>query len=98
MLGNAATGVDGYPWSEPVRDHEYVPGRERERELPSRRVEADMRRRLDAGEWDHGQALPPVSALATGYGVSRNTVAKALRVLADEGLIEVVPNWGTFRT
>lgn len=57
-----------------------------------------MRRRLDAGEWDHGEALPPVSVLASDYGVSRNTVGKALRKLADDGLIEIVPSWGTFRT
>lgn len=35
--------------------------------------------------------------LAARYGVARNTVIKALRRLADDGLIEIVPNWGTFR-
>jgi DNA-binding GntR family transcriptional regulator len=29
--------------------------------------------------------------------VARNTVAKALRRLAEEGLVEIVPSWGTFR-
>ena len=69
----------------------------RERELPSKRVEADLRRRLDAAEWDHGQALPSVAALAEHYRTSRATVAKALRRIADDGLVEIVPQWGTFR-
>jgi DNA-binding GntR family transcriptional regulator len=29
--------------------------------------------------------------------VARNTVTKALRRLADDGLVEIVPGWGTFR-
>lgn len=66
-------------------------------EVPSARVEADLRRRIAAGEWQRDEALPPVGQLATDYGVARNTVMKALRKLADDGLIRVVPNWGTFR-
>ena len=67
-------------------------------ELPSVRVEADLRRRLDAGEWDHGQALPTVARLAQHYGVGKGTINKVLRTLADEGLVRIVPSWGTFRT
>lgn len=70
----------------------------RPRELPSRRVEADLRRRVDAGEWASGDALPSIANLAGSYGTSRATVAKALRRLADDGLVEIVPQWGTFRT
>jgi DNA-binding GntR family transcriptional regulator len=32
------------------------------------------------------------------YGIARTTASKALRVLADEGLAEVVPGWGTYVT
>ena len=70
----------------------------RPRELPSRRVEADLRRRAGAGEWASGQALPSIAALAEHYATSRATVAKAMRRLADDGLVEIVPQWGTFRT
>jgi DNA-binding GntR family transcriptional regulator len=66
--------------------------------MPSRRVEADLRRRIQADEWASGQALPSIASLAEHYGVSRATVAKALRRMADDGLVEVVPQWGTFRT
>ena len=70
----------------------------RPRELPSRRVETDLRRRAGAGEWASGDALPSIAALAEHYGTSRATVAKAMRGLADDGLVEIVPQWGTFRT
>lgn len=70
----------------------------REREMPSRRVEAELRRRIEADEWASGQALPSIASLAGHYGVSRATVAKALRRMANDGLVEVVPQWGTFRT
>jgi DNA-binding GntR family transcriptional regulator len=65
--------------------------------MPSRRVEADLRRRIAADEWASGEALPAIAALAEHYDVSRATVAKALRRIADDGLVEVVPQWGTFR-
>jgi DNA-binding GntR family transcriptional regulator len=38
-----------------------------------------------------------MAALAQHYGVSRASVAKALRRMADDGLVEIVPQWGTFR-
>ena len=66
-------------------------------ELPSVRVEADLRRRVLAGEWASGEPLPPVADLAGHYGVARGTVARALHVLAREDLVRIVPRWGTFR-
>jgi DNA-binding GntR family transcriptional regulator len=56
-----------------------------------------VRRRIAAGEWQQGEALPTVAALSDHYGVSRTTVTRALRGLAAEGLITIVPRWGTFR-
>jgi len=66
-------------------------------ELPRARVEADLRRRIEAGEWRSGQALPSVPALADHYGVARATVSRAIHALADAGLVRIVPRWGTFR-
>jgi DNA-binding GntR family transcriptional regulator len=66
-------------------------------ELPSVRVERDLRRRLNAEEWDHGQALPTVARLAQEYQVGKGTINKVLRTLADEGLVRIVRSWGTFR-
>jgi DNA-binding GntR family transcriptional regulator len=64
---------------------------------PSQRVEADLRQRVAAGEWAPGERMPPVSDLAGHYGVARSTIVAALRRMAADGLVEVVPNWGTFR-
>ena len=80
--------------SNSVCDHGCVP--ERTRELPSKRVEAALRQRIAAGEWQPEGRMPSVAALADEYGVSRSSVAAALRRIADDGLIEIVPQWGTF--
>jgi GntR family transcriptional regulator len=65
--------------------------------LPVVRVESDMRARLAADEWAPGEALPTVAQLAEHYATSRGTVAKALRRIAADGLITVIPSWGSFR-
>lgn len=69
----------------------------RTEERPGERVTADLRRRIAAGEWASGDPLPTVAELARHYGVGQATVARSLRVLAGEGLVRVVPRWGTFR-
>ena len=66
-------------------------------ERPSETVAADLRRRIAADEWRVDEALPTVAELAGHYQVSRSTAARALRILAAEGLIRIVPRWGTFR-
>ena len=48
--------------------------------LPRARVEADLRRRIAAGEWNSGQALPSVPALAERCrGCPRNRLASYSR-------------------
>lgn len=54
-----------------------------------------MRTRIAAGEWKSGERLPSVAELAAQYEVARSTVISALRRMDD--LVEIVPNWGTFR-
>lgn len=60
-------------------------------------MEADLRRRIDAGEWRSGQALPTVAALSAHYRVSPGAVSRALKRLEADGLVRIVPRWGTFR-
>jgi DNA-binding GntR family transcriptional regulator len=62
---------------------------------PSERLAADLRQQIDRGELQPGDQLPTVAALAKSYQVSTATVAKALRVLRDEGLIVTRHGWGT---
>ncbi|MBO0807966.1 MAG: winged helix-turn-helix transcriptional regulator [Actinobacteria bacterium] len=64
---------------------------------PYETVAADLRRRIDAGEWATDEALPTTAALADHYQVSQSTVTRAVRALAAEGLVRTVPRWGTFR-
>jgi DNA-binding GntR family transcriptional regulator len=71
---------------------------ERTPELPSRRVEAALRARIDAGEWQPQERLPSVATLAAEYEVARATVVAALRRIEADGLVVIVSNWGTFRT
>ena len=65
---------------------------------PSETVTADLRRRIEADEWDVDEALPTTAALAEHYRVSQSTITRVLRNLAAEGLVRTVPRWGTFRT
>ena len=81
------TGQDGH--------EQLVPPRQPER--PSETVAADLRLRIAAGEWAVDDSMPSVGDLASHYGVSRSTVTRAMRVLAGEGLVRIIPRWGTFR-
>ena len=81
--------------SRAVCDHDQMPARGPE--LPSKRVETDLRRRATAGEWQRDEKLPSVASLADHYGVARSTVVSALRRMEADGLVEIVANWGTFR-
>lgn len=66
-------------------------------ERPGERVDADLRQRIASGEWEPDQALPTVATLAKHYEVSSGVVHRVLRRLADDGLVRIVPRWGTFR-
>jgi DNA-binding GntR family transcriptional regulator len=51
---------------------------------------------MAADEWQSGDMLPTVSALADHYQVGRGTVSRALRRIADDGLLVIRERWGTF--
>ena len=52
-------------------------------------VAAEIRRAIADGEAQPGERLPPAKDLAAVLGVNANTVFRALRVLRDEGLLEL---------
>lgn len=62
---------------------------------PYRDIERDLEARIDAGEWAAGETLPRMEDLAQHYGVSRNSIARAIKSLADRGLLWSVPRRGT---
>jgi GntR family transcriptional regulator len=57
-------------------------------------VAAAIRRSIAAGEAKPGERLPPARHLAAVMGVNSNTVLRALRILRDEGLLEMRPKRG----
>jgi DNA-binding FadR family transcriptional regulator len=65
-----------------------------------RLVAADLARtlkqRIDAGEWGESRRVPPERDLASGYGVARNTVRRAMTLLEDEGVVVRHVGRGTF--
>jgi DNA-binding transcriptional regulator YhcF (GntR family) len=52
-------------------------------------VAAAIRRAISEGEAGPGDRIPQARDLATVLGVNRNTVLRALRLLRDEGLLEM---------
>lgn len=51
-------------------------------------VADDVRRRINSGEYPPGGELPTYAQLAHEYGVSGGTVARAMGILRDSGLVE----------
>ncbi|WP_157662040.1 FadR/GntR family transcriptional regulator, partial [Prescottella equi] len=55
-----------------------------------------LRRRLQAGEWEVGTKLPGETTLAAELGVGRSTIREALRMLAGQGLLRPRQGAGVF--
>ncbi|MFE0353551.1 GntR family transcriptional regulator [Streptomyces nigra] len=53
-----------------------------------RRIAADIRRRIEAGEWSVGEDLPSRAAMATEYAVHPQTMRLAHRLLRQQGILE----------
>jgi DNA-binding GntR family transcriptional regulator len=63
---------------------------------PSRQIANELRQRITSGDLPAGARLPSITSLMQEYGVARNTARRALAILEDEGLIEIVHGWGSF--
>jgi DNA-binding GntR family transcriptional regulator len=63
---------------------------------PSRQIANELRERITSGDLPAGARLPSITTLMQEYGVARNTARRALAILEDEGLIEIVHGWGSF--
>jgi GntR family transcriptional regulator len=67
-----------------------------ERTIRYRQIAADLRRRVEAGEFGGGRVLPSEADLSDAYAASRVTVRRALEVLRDEGLLDARQGFGWF--
>ncbi|MFE7412911.1 GntR family transcriptional regulator [Streptomyces laurentii] len=60
-----------------------------------RELAAELRRRIDSGEFEVGATLPRILDLMEEYKLSKQTVRDAVGVLADEGLVVTSKRAGT---
>jgi len=63
---------------------------------PYKRIAAGLRAQIEAGELRPGEQVPSANQLAREHGVNRNTALRALKLLAEEGLITMEQGWGSF--
>jgi GntR family transcriptional regulator len=70
----------------------------RSREPSYLQLAAILRGRIESGEIGPEEALPSITFLVQETGLAVGTVRKAIKVLADEGLIVTVPGRGSFAT
>lgn len=61
-----------------------------------RQLASVLRAMIDSGEIPAGRALPSKKSIQQRWGVSQNTVERALALLKDEGLIETSMGKGLF--
>ena len=59
-------------------------------------IARQLREEVASGRYGKEGRMPSEAQLVRRFGVSRPTVARALRVLADEGLVERRAGSGTF--
>ena len=62
------------------------------------RLAAELRRDIASGRLQPGKPTPSITTLSQQYGHARQTCAKALRLLVDEGLLIRYPGLGYYVT
>ncbi|MFI8258881.1 GntR family transcriptional regulator [Streptomyces filamentosus] len=60
-----------------------------------RELAAELRRRIDSGEFEVGSTLPRILDLMEEYGLAKQTVRDAVGLLSDEGLVVTSKRAGT---
>lgn len=55
-----------------------------------------LRRKIRSGDLGHLDPLPSETSLTQEYGVSRDTVRRAVALLRDEGLVFTIAQRGTY--
>ena len=64
---------------------------------PYRQIAAWLRFRIEANEFRPGEdPLPSEKDLVDLFGVARDTARRAIQLLRDEGLVETIPQRGSY--
>lgn len=63
---------------------------------PYKQVAAEVRKRIESGEIPPGRRIPSLTEMEAEFGVARDTLQKAVRLLKEEGLVETVTGMGVF--
>lgn len=70
---------------------------DRDSEVPLyRQIAGLLRRDIENGTYPAGSMIPSVKSIEQDTGCTHVTVRKGIALLADEGLVTVVPGKGTF--
>lgn len=64
--------------------------------VASRRIADDYASKIESGELEPGARLPSERPLAESYGVARNTVKAAMRLLAEAGMVVIHHGKGVY--
>src|SRR5690625_3352507 len=63
---------------------------------PSRRIADELRQQIAGGVLQPGDRLPSERALSQQHAAARNTAREAIRILAEQGLVDVQHGRGVF--
>lgn len=65
---------------------------------PFEQIAAWLRDRITTGNLPPGAVLPSEKDLIDTFGVARTTARRAIALLRDEGIVETIPQRGTYVT
>jgi GntR family transcriptional regulator len=63
---------------------------------PYKQIAAIIRARITSGEYPKGTRIPTESEMVETWEVARTTARRAIALLRDEGLVDTVPQRGTY--
>ena len=63
---------------------------------PYKQIAEIIRQRIASGEYAKGTRIPTESEMVETWEVARTTARRAIALLRDEGLVDTVPQRGTY--
>jgi len=63
---------------------------------PYKQIAEIIRQRIASGQYSKGTRIPTESEMVETWEVARTTARRAIALLRDEGLVDTVPQRGTY--